>query len=450
VNRSEAVAPTARNETATPAARGEAAVQVARSEAIIDRLHALHPKLIDLSLGRMERLLSVLGHPERALPPVIHVAGTNGKGSTCAFLRAIAEAAGQRVHVYTSPHLVRFHERIRLAGALVEEEALTEALEEVEARNAGEPITVFEVITAVALLLFSRVPAELLVLEVGLGGRFDATNVIERPAATAITSVSMDHMEFLGDTISKIAFEKAGILKAAVPCATGLQDPAALRTLVARATEVGAPLLARGCDWYIEERPGGLRYADSMGALDLPPPGLLGAHQTDNAGIAIAALRAWNPPWLSGAAIAAGIAAAEWPARLQRLRGRLGASLPAGWELWLDGGHNAGGGAALAGQLARWGDRPLHLVVGMKGGKAIAEFLRPLLPHATSLWAVAEPGQHLATPVERIIEASGGVARPGPTVAGALAALPYGGPPARVLVCGSLYLAGEVLKADES
>src|SRR4051794_24971439 len=222
MSRSDAiVAPEARN----------IAPPEARSEAIIQRLHALHPKLIDLSLGRMQRLLAVLGHPERALPPVVHVAGTNGKGSTCAFLRAIAEAAGQRGHVFTSPPLVRFHERIRLAGALVGEDALAAALEEVEARNAGAPITVFEVITAVALLLFSRVPADLLVLEVGLGGRFDATNVVERPAATAITSLSLDHMEFLGDTLEKIAFEKAGILKPGVACATGRQDPAALAVL---------------------------------------------------------------------------------------------------------------------------------------------------------------------------------------------------------------------------
>ena len=425
---------------------------MSRSEAILERLHALHPVLIDLSLERLQALLAKLGHPERALPPVVHVAGTNGKGSACAFLRAIAEAAGQRVHVFTSPHLVRFHERIRLAGTLVEEAGLAAALEEVEAVNAGAPVTVFEVITAVALLLFSRVPADLLVLEVGLGGRFDATNLVDAPVATAITSISMDHMEFLGDTLERIAFEKAGILKRGVPCATGAQDPAALAVVTACAAELGAPLLVRDAAWTIAPREGGLRYADAAGALDLPPPGLLGAHQADNAGIAIAALRAWNPPWLTDAAIAAGIAGAEWPGRLQRLQGRLAAGLPAGWELWLDGGHNAGGAAALAVQFAAWRDadptRPLHLIVGMKGTKVVADFLRPLLPFATTLWAVAEPGQHLATPVERIVAASGGIARPGPTVAAALAALPRPGGAARVLVCGSLYLAGEGLKLD--
>src|SRR4051794_6614334 len=258
MSRSDAiVAPEARN----------IAPPEARSEAIIQRLHALHPVLIDLSLGRLQRLLAALGHPERALPPVVHVAGTNGKGSTCAFLRAIAEAAGQRVHVFTSPHLVRFHERIRLAGTLVEEDALAAALEEVEAVNAGAPVTVFEVIAAVAFLLFSRTPADLLVLEVGLGGRFAATHGIDAPAATAITRISIDHTAFLRDTLEKIAFEKAGILKPAVPCATGAQDLAAFAVVAAEAAALGAPLLARGAAWSIAEIAGGLRYADAAGVL---------------------------------------------------------------------------------------------------------------------------------------------------------------------------------------
>jgi dihydrofolate synthase/folylpolyglutamate synthase len=423
---------------------------VRRSEAILERLHALHPVAIDLSLGRLEALLGKLGHPERRLPPVVHVAGTNGKGSTCAFLRAIGEAAGQRVHVFTSPHLVHFNERIRLAGALVGEEALGAALAEVEAVNAGAAITVFEVITAVAFLLFSRVPADLLVLEVGLGGRFDATNLIPPPRVAAITSISMDHMEFLGDSLEKIAFEKAGIIKPGVPCVTGAQEPVALGVLERVAAEAGAPLLARGQGWSVERHAGGLRYADAAGVVELPPPGLLGAHQADNAGIAVAALRAWGPGWLGEGALASGVARVKWPGRMQRLGGRLAAMLPEGWELWLDGGHNAGGGLAIAEQARAWGDRPLHLLVGMKGTKVVEDFLRPLLPLAGSLWAVAEPGQHLATPVERIVAASGGVARPGPTVEAALAALPREGGPARVLVCGSLYLAGEVLKLDGS
>ncbi|MGG5818850.1 bifunctional folylpolyglutamate synthase/dihydrofolate synthase [Falsiroseomonas sp. HW251] len=424
-------------------------MSASRSEAIIERLHALHPRLIDLSLGRMRDCLAKLDHPERRLPPVIHVAGTNGKGSTCAFLRAIAEAAGQRVHVYTSPHLIRFHERIRLAGELVGEDALAEALEHVERVNAGDPITVFEITTAVALHLFATVPADLLVLEVGLGGRFDATNVIDAPAATAITSVSFDHMDFLGDTLAKIAFEKAGIIKPGVPCATGAQPAEVMDVLDRVAAERGAALLRRGRDWDIARGGAGLVFSFGDTRIALPSLGLPGPHQADNAGIAIAVLRAWNPPWLTDAAIAEGVARAEWPARMQRLTGRLATLLPPGWELWLDGGHNAGGGVAIAQHLAAaFSDRPAHLIVGMKGGKQAPEFLASVLPHATTAYAVQEPGQHLAMPVDAIVEASGGIARAGGTVEQALRAIPKDGPPARVLICGSLYLAGEVLKLD--
>ncbi|NBQ75940.1 MAG: bifunctional folylpolyglutamate synthase/dihydrofolate synthase [Acetobacteraceae bacterium] len=396
----------------------------------------------------MEALLAKLGHPERRLPPVVHVAGTNGKGSTCAFLRAIGEAAGQRVHVYTSPHLVRFHERIRLAGEYVTDEALTATLEEVEAVNAGAPITVFEVTTAAAFVLFSRVPADLLVLEVGLGGRLDATNVVPRPVATAITSISMDHMDFLGDALGKIAAEKAGIMRAGVPCVTGAQAPEALAVINATAAECAAPLLRRGQDWCCEVTAQGLAFRDAQGALALPPPGLIGPHQADNAGIAIAALRAAQLPWLNDAAIARGVANASWPARLQRLEGRLAAMLPPGFSLWLDGGHNAGAGVALAQHFAAWRDQPLHLVIGMKQGKASVEFLRPLLPFATTIHAVAEPGQHLAMSVADIIAASGGIATPGPTVAEALGKIAANAKPGRALIAGSLYLAGEVLKAN--
>ncbi len=413
---------------------------------VVTRLQALHPKLIDLSLGRMRALLEKLGHPEERLPPMVHVAGTNGKGSTCAFLRAIAEAAGWRVHVYTSPHLVRFNERIRLAGSIVDDDTLQSALDEVERRNDGAPITVFEVLTAAALLLFSRVPAELVVLEVGLGGRFDATNVIARPASVAITSISLDHREFLGETLAAIAAEKAGILKAGVPGATGLQAPEAAAVLAAEAARVGAPLFARGREWQIRPHRGGLLYDDDRGSLVLPAPLLPGEHQWDNAGIALAALRqAFDLP---EEAAAEGLLRVSWPARLQRLNGRLAALLPPASALWLDGGHNAGAGVALARHLAEL-DGPAHVIVGMKRGKDLGEFLRPLLPLAASVWAVAEPGQHLACTPEEIIAASGGAARRGPTVREALAAIAASAQgPVRVLVCGSLYLAGEVLKAD--
>ncbi|MDW8442945.1 MAG: folylpolyglutamate synthase/dihydrofolate synthase family protein [Acetobacteraceae bacterium] len=417
-------------------------------EPVLARLERLHPRLIDLSLGRIERLLARLDHPERRLPPVIHVAGTNGKGSTCAFLRAAAEAAGLAVHVYTSPHLVSFNERIRLAGRLVEDGPLVAALERCEAANAGEPITIFEITTAAALLLFAETPADLLVLEVGLGGRLDATNVVPAPRVCAITSISFDHMDFLGDTLAKIAFEKAGILKPGAVAVTGDQHPEAFAVIAARASEVGIPLRARGRDWIIAQKPDGrLRFEDEGGALDLPPPALPGAHQVDNAGIAVAALRALADRRIDEAAIARGVARAEWPARLQRLtRGPLLDLLPAGWELWLDGGHNEGAGRALAAHLAASPDPPWHVVVGMKTGKHAEAFLGSLAPHAATLWAVAEPGQHAAQSPEAIVAASHGRARPGPRVADAIRAIVREADrPGRVLICGSLYLAGRVL-----
>lgn len=417
-----------------------------RIEPIVARLHALHPRLIDLSLDRLQRLQATLDHPERRLPPVLHVAGTNGKGSTCAFLRAMGEAAGLKVHVYTSPHLVRFNERFRIAGALVSDDALANALEELERVNDGAPITVFEMITAAAFHLFAETPADLCVLEVGLGGRGDATNVVNA-VACAITSISLDHREMLGDTLAAIAAEKAGILKAGVPAVTGFQAAEALTALEAEASARGAPLLVRGRDWTIEPEGDGLRFEDPVGVLRVPRPSLAGPHQVDNAGIALATLRSALLR-LPHAALAAGVARAEWPARLQRLTGALARTLPPDWELWLDGGHNPGAGEALAAHLATWRDRPIHLVVGMKQAKDTAEFLRPLLPTAGTLWAVAEPGQHAALPVEAIVAASGGVARPGPTVADALRQLTLDQPPGRVLICGSLYLAGEILKLD--
>ena len=409
-----------------------------RIEARIARLHALYPRLIDLSLDRLRRLLDRLGNPEAGLPPVIHVAGTNGKGSTCAFLRAMAEAGGWRAHVYTSPHLVRFNERFRVAGRLVDDAALEATLAEIETVNAGDPITVFEVLTACAFLLFARRPAELCILEVGLGGRGDATNVIARPAATAVTSISLDHRELLGETLAEIAAEKAGIFKPGVPAAFGTEAAEVTAVLRARAAAAGAPPWRRGHEWDLT----GGRYHDRQGSIALPEPALPGPHQWANAALAVAALRASGlalPP----EALADGVARAEWPARLQRLDASL---LPAGFSLWLDGGHNPGAGLALAAQLDRWADQPVHLIVGMKQGKDAADFLRPLLTRAATVWAVAEPGQHLALPVTDIIAAAGGRARPGPTVAAALAALRREAP-GRVLICGSLYLAGEVLKS---
>ncbi len=412
-------------------------------ESITTRLARLHPRLIDLTLDRLRVLLDRMGSPERKLPPVIHIAGTNGKGSTCAFIRAMAEAAGLRVHVYTSPHLVRFNERIRVAGALVEDHRLIATLERIERINDNAPITVFEVITAAAFDLFATTPADLCILEVGLGGRGDATNVIEAPAACGITSISMDHRELLGPSVDVIAWEKAGIMKAGVPVAIGAQPDDVRRVLLDHAVATGSPVLLRGRDWDIAPIPTGFRYSSAVGIMDAPSLSLPGRFQHDNAGIALTALLAAGL-----AANPAGLSRAEWPARLQRLHGNLSQMLPPGWELWLDGGHNPGAGIVLADHLQDWSDKPLHLVVGMKQAKDSAEFLRPMLPHATTVWAVQEPDQHAALSVEAIVEASGGIARPGPRIADALSKISTQHGPARVLICGSLYLAGVVLKRD--
>ena len=324
------------------------------TDAILDRLTALHPKLIDLGLDRTERLLGALGHPATKLPPVIHVAGTNGKGSTIAFMRAIAEAAGLSVHTYTSPHLVRFTERIVLNGVAVSEDALLAVLEECETANAGRPITFFEITTAAALLAYSRNPADLLLLETGLGGRFDSTNVIEAPAVTVITPVSVDHTQFLGETIAEIAFEKAGILKPGAPCVVGPQSSEALEVIERRAQEIDVSLIVAGTDWTASTAPRGMLYEDKDGDIDLPDPSLPGAHQLLNAGAAIAALRCWRSELFSADRLATGISGAVWPGRLQRLtHGPLALLLPPGWELWLDGGHNPAAGQALANTLTR-------------------------------------------------------------------------------------------------
>ncbi|GEK99401.1 bifunctional folylpolyglutamate synthase/dihydrofolate synthase [Acidomonas methanolica] len=417
-----------------------------RAGEVLARLQDLYPKLIDLSLDRLCVLLEKLGHPERALPPVIHVAGTNGKGSTCAVLRAIAEAAGWRVHVMTSPHLVSVTERFRVGGTLVTEEALVAALEEVVRVNDGAPITVFEVLTAAGFLIFAREPADLAIIEVGLGGRLDATNVVT-PVACAIASISLDHQAFLGETLAAIAAEKAGIMKPGVPVVAAAQAPEVEAVLRETAARVGAPLWRFGDSVRVEAGPDGLTYRDPKGMLVLPLPGLAGPHQVRNAALAVAALRA------SGLGVPdhawAGVARAEWPARMQRLRGALAARLPEGWELWLDGGHNPGAGEALAEMLREWRDRPLHLVIGMKQSKDASGFLDPLLDLADTIQAVAETGQHLAAPVEEILAAARGRAVAGPVVEAALDRLRQdGGAPGRVLICGSLYLAGVVLARD--
>lgn len=412
------------------------------SDKVLERLMRLHPKVIDLSLDRMERILALLGHPERALPPVIHVAGTNGKGSVIAYLRAMLEAAGQRVHVYTSPHLVRFHERVRLAGELISEEALTELLEECAAVNGETPITYFEITTAAALLAFARTPADVLLLEVGLGGRLDATNVIEKPALSVITSISVDHTQFLGEGIEQIAFEKAGIMKPGVPVLSAPQRSEAQAVLRARAAEVGAPL--REIAFEPEEK------GFAIDGESYPEPALLGAHQRENAALAVACARTLDDFDLDGPAIRRGLAEAVWPGRMQRLtEGHLVALLPEGWELWVDGGHNAAAGEALGRWLDSWGDRPLALVYGMLSTKSAQGFLKPLARRARDLHAVRIPGEPASLSAAEAAAAareSGFEAEEAESVAGALRGLvAKGGPPRRVLICGSLYLAGRVL-----
>jgi dihydrofolate synthase / folylpolyglutamate synthase len=424
----------------------------AASEKVLERLGRLHPKLIDLSLGRVERLLAALGDPQHRLPPIVHVAGTNGKGSTVATMRACLEAGGWRVHVFSKPHLVRFHERIRLAGRLIDEDALVSVLEESEQANGGSPITFFEITTAAAFLAFARTPADMLLLETGLGGRLDATNVISRPAVTAITPISLDHQALLGDTIAAIAAEKAGILKAAAPAVIGPQPPEAAAVLAARAAVLGAPLLRFGQEWCCQSRGDGMRYVGPRWRLDLPLPALAGAHQIVNAGLAIACLEQLLELPLTPAAIANGLSHIEWPARLQRLsHGPLVEALPSGWKLWLDGGHNPGAGAALAAMAAGWRDRPLYLVVGMLNTKDAAGFLAPLATQAAALRAVTIPHEQNPLPADAIVAAARSVGLPAQvadSVYVAVRELVAQSKVARILICGSLHLAGVVLSEN--
>ena len=427
--------------------------------AIHARLLALHPKRIDLSLGRIQRLLAGLGHPEQRLPPVIHVAGTNGKGSTVAFARAILEAAGERAHVYTSPNLVRLNERFRIArtggGKFVEDDELADVLSECEAKNGDAPITVFEIETAAAFLLFTRHPADFLLLEVGLGGRLDATNVMDKPLASVITRVSLDHRDFLGDTIESIAAEKAGILKPGVPAVIASQTRQALAVIERQAARVKAPLSIAGENWTATEERGRLVYQDDDGLLDLPAPRLYGRHQFENAGTAIATLRVGGlklPP----AAFEQGMLRVDWPARMQRLsQGRLAPLLPAESELWLDGGHNADGGRAIAAALADLEERvsrPLILIVGMLSTKDAEGFLRNFTGLARRVITVPIH-QDKALPPAALADIARGVGIPALARDDVESALVTIGklelaPAPRVLITGSLYLAGEVLDAN--
>jgi dihydrofolate synthase/folylpolyglutamate synthase len=432
--------------------------KIEASDVILERVTKLHSKLIDLSLDRTWRLLKALGHPERALPPTFHIAGTNGKGSVSAYLRACLEAGGYGVHSYTSPHLVRFHERIRLAGhpksAPIDEALLSSLLDECERVNAGEPITFFEITTCMAFLAFSRAKADALVLEVGMGGRYDTTNVIARPAVTIITPVDLDHQQFLGDTITEIAGEKAGILKPGVTAVIGPQTDEGRAAIERHAADVGAPVLIFGQDFSAHEEQGHLIYQDDDGLLDLPMPRLLGRHQIDNAGTAICALRQASMLPLETDAIARGLREVEWPARMQRLtHGPLVARLPAHSELWLDGGHNPQAGRAVAhvmADLAQSSPRPLVMIVGMKETKDAKGFFEPFKGLALHVETVAIPNDNACLSPHVLAEAAtaaGLDATPAASIELALdrAAARTGREPPRILICGSLYLAGVVL-----
>ena len=426
------------------------------SDTILERLLALHPKKIDLVLDRVQRLLAAFGHPERRLPPVIHVAGTNGKGSTCAFSRAMLEAQGLEVHVYSSPHLVRFHERIRLAGSLITEPELAALLEECEEVNDGAPITFFEITTAAAILAFSRHKADALVLEVGLGGKYDATNVIEKPRATIIAPIGYDHAEFLGTEIDGIAAEKAGIIKKGVPVIIGAQEDVPRDVIVRRADVLGAPVVAFGQDFFAHQEHGRMVYQDMGGLLDLPLPRLVGRHQIENAATAIAALR--QSDWVGEGAIEKGLRTVEWPARMQRLsHGPLVDIAPKDAEVWLDGGHNPHGAGAIARVLADLEDRaekPLYLISGMLANKDNIGFFsafRGLVRHVVTVAIPGEAGSLGPGALYDRARAAGLEASPAEDLddamlqVAAMARMDDEDTPPRILICGSLYLAGTIL-----
>ena len=417
------------------------------SDALLARMMAFHPKIIDLTLDRVWRLLAALDHPERRLPPVIHIAGTNGKGSTQAMIRAGLEGLGLSAHAYTSPHLARFHERIRLAGTLIAEDALSDILDECLRANGDGAITYFEITTCAAFLAFARTPADYTLLEVGLGGRLDATNVVDAPALTVITPVSMDHEQYLGDTLAKIAGEKAGIIKRGVPCVVAAQEDDALDVIEAHAARLGAPLLVQGQHWHVTTEGGRLIYQDETGLLDLPLPRLAGPHQVQNAGSGIAALRALG----HGGGAEAAVTQADWPARMQRLRqGPLVDALPDG-TIWLDGGHNPAAGQAIAATLKAQGDRPLWLLCGMLNTKDVTGFLQPLALHARQLYAVSIPNEAATLSAQATARAArevGMTAVEVDSVADAVRAIAALDASAQVLICGSLYLAGNILREN--
>ena len=443
-----------------PARPGKRAVG-GNSGALLESLKRLYPGEIDLSLGRIERLLAALGNPEAALPPVIHVAGTNGKGSVIAFMRAMLEAAGKRVHTLTSPHLVRFHERIQLAdpsgASAIDEDHLIDVLQRVEAANAEEPITLFEITTAAAFLAFAETPADYVLLETGLGGRLDATNVIDQPMLNVIMPVSIDHVRHLGSSLAEIAHEKAGILKPGVPCIVAPQDDEALKVIEARAAALSAPLLVAGREWHVYEQHGRLILQTADTFLDLPLPRLQGRHQIDNAGCALTAVRHCLGSEATLAVLQQGLEHAQWPARLERFDdGPLHAQVHPQTEIWLDGGHNPAAALALARSMAELEERvprPLHLICGMMSNKDAAGFFEAFQGLCQWVGAVPVPGSTAAFAPEALAQLSQTAQIPAEAFSSldeALAASRSisGDQPVRILIAGSLYLAGHVLEVQ--
>jgi len=419
----------------------------------VARLRALHPSLIDFSTGRVERLLAALDHPERRMAPVIHVAGTNGKGSTCAYLRAVAEAAGLKVHALTSPHLVRFAERIRIAGTLITDDQFSDLADEVEAANAGQPISFHEITAALAFHAFAKTPADLCVIEVGLGGRYDATNVFAAPAVSVITPIDLDHLEILGPELHKIAWEKAGIIKRGRPVVVARQLDEALQVIEREAESLGAPVTLMGRDFDAYEAHGRLVVQLGEQLMDLPPPSLFGPHQFANAGLAVAAIQAFGDPRIDEAAIGRGIASAQWPGRFQSLtRGPLAAMARArGADLWLDGAHNPHAGAALADavtRLAARDGRPVELIVGMLGRKDASGFFPHFAGLARHVFTTAFDSPN-ATPPQDLADAACAAGLQAEAVDGVTVALQRAlaepGPPPHVIICGSLHFVGDVL-----
>lgn len=421
-------------------------------QAQLHRLAALSPGADILGLERITELLDRLGNPHHALPPVFHVAGTNGKGSTCAFLRAAIEAAGLRCHVYSSPHLVRFNERIRLAGALIENDLLASTLAEVLDHADGIGASFFEVTTAAAFLAFARTPADACVIEVGLGGRLDATNVIA-PIVTGIAQLGIDHQAFLGDTLDAIAGEKAGIAKLGIPLVTMRYPPNIMQRIAQVAAAAEAKICALGVDWHFTIEGENVVYRDGYGALSLPHPCLAGPHQPGNLALATAMLRHQQVVVVPDSAVVAASLSAKWPARMQQLSaGPLTTVLPKGSEVWLDGGHNVAAAAAVSAAIREHLDgRRLDLVCGMLANKNAAGLLAPLADIAASFTAIPVPEhEHHAPEALADVARQLGIARVGTAAnpVASLGALAQAGRPRLVLFLGSLYLAGAVLAAN--